>query len=99
MVSHSIYSVLSSALVRMAQRVSFAAVICFMVFSFTAWAQNVAEISGIVADPSGAGIAGAIVKFTQTDTDYTRTFKTETNGSYSALNLPIGPYTLEIQQA
>jgi hypothetical protein len=65
---------------------------------FTASAQNVAEISGVVQDQSGAGIGNAIVKFTQTDTGYIRSILSEANGSYSALNLPIGPYTLEVAQ-
>ena len=75
------------------------AFICFLSLCFCISAQNVAEISGTVQDPSGASIGSAILKFTQTETGYTRSVLSEANGSYAALSLPIGPYTLEVTQA
>src|SRR6202021_162734 len=88
----------SSVAARFSQRSFFAVFICLLSLCLTASAQNVAEISGTVTDPSGAGMVGAVVKLTQTDTDYRRAVITEASGSYSALNLPIGPYTLEVEQ-
>jgi hypothetical protein len=70
--------------------------ICVLFMCSGAGAQNVAQISGVVQDQSGAAIGGAVVQFTQTDTGYMRSLLTEENGSYVAVNLPIGPYTLEV---
>ena len=65
----------------------------------TLCAQNVAEISGTVQDQSGAAVTDAIVKLTQTSTGYVRSAITDKNGTYAAVSLPIGPYTLEVLQA
>ncbi len=62
-------------------------------------AVSVAGISGRVLDPSGAVIANAQVRMTQTDTHYTRVVSTDTSGNYEMTNLPVGPYTLEVQAA
>src|SRR5215471_3814911 len=56
------------------------------------------RISGSVADPSGASIAGAIIKITNTETQNVRTVETDSSGLYAVTNLPIGPYTLEAAQ-
>ncbi len=61
------------------------------------WAQTaaVSQISGTVQDPSGAAIVGAVVRVTQTETGFTRTAETGTDGVYRLPELPIGPYKLE----
>jgi len=48
------------------------------------WSQDVStsQIKGTVEDPTGAAVAGAEVKVTQTDTGAVRTATTETDGSY-----------------
>ena len=88
---------------RLSTRSSIAALVCglfcLMMISAPLRAQNVAEISGTVQDPSGAAIANAQVKFTQTDTSYTRTLRSDAAGAYSAVSLPIGPYLLEVTEA
>src|SRR5438093_2027896 len=58
-------------------------------------AQSTAQISGVVADQSGAILPGVEVRVTQTDTGITRVAVTNETGSYSLPNLPIGPYRLE----
>ena len=55
-----------------------------------------AEIHGVVTDPSGAVIAGAQVKATQSETGQMRTTVSNTDGSYVLPNLPVGPYSLEV---
>jgi hypothetical protein len=55
-----------------------------------------AQISGIVQDPSGAGVPGAEVKITQTETQFTRTVISGSDGGYTAPNLPVGPYTMAV---
>ena len=66
--------------------------------SVAVWAQATAQMHGVVQDMSGAAIAGAMVKATQTDTGISRTVSTETDGSYSISNLPLGPYQIEVDK-
>jgi len=74
------------------------AAICFLCAMTTAVAfgQATAQIHGVVQDMSGAAIAGASVKATQTETDFNRTVISESDGGYVLTNLPTGPYRLEI---
>ena len=60
-----------------------------------AWAQATGQLSGTVRDESGGVLPGVTVTATQTDTGFSRTVVTETNGSYVMTNLPTGPYRLE----
>ena len=59
-------------------------------------AQATAELNGRVTDDSGAVLPGVTVTATQTDTAFTRTVVTDSNGTYSMPNLPTGPYRLEM---
>ena len=62
----------------------------------TASAQSVstAQINGTVRDESGAGLPGATITVTQTDTGLVRSTISDEAGSYILQNLPIGPYRL-----
>ena len=60
-----------------------------------AWAQATAQINGTVADSSGGVLPGVTVVAIQTETGFRREAVTDEAGSYSLLNLPIGPYRLE----
>src|SRR5688572_15042047 len=53
------------------------------------------QISGRVADASGAVLPGVIVTATQTETQFVRTTVTNEVGAYTLPNLPVGPYRLE----
>src|SRR5215469_12589056 len=57
----------------------------------------VAQVSGTVADPSGAAVANAQVSMTETDKALTRTTATDNTGRYVFPELPVGPYTLEVK--
>ncbi|HYB76580.1 MAG TPA: TonB-dependent receptor [Candidatus Bathyarchaeia archaeon] len=57
-----------------------------------------ASISGTVKDPSGAAISGATVTATNVGTGIAQSEKTNPQGYYSFLTLPLGRYTLDIQQ-
>ena len=57
-----------------------------------------ASISGTVKDPSGAAVAGATVKATNTGTGISQTQTTNGQGFYSFQSLPLGPYTIDIVQ-
>jgi hypothetical protein len=58
--------------------------------------QSAGTINGTVTDPQGAVISGAQVQLTQVDTS--ATFRTVTNesGNYTAPNLPIGRYDVQV---
>lgn len=80
---------------------SVALLLAALLFSVTAgrlWAQaqNTSQIQGTVTDTTGAAVAGAEVKATQTDTGATRTVTAGADGTYVLANLPIGPYSLEV---
>jgi hypothetical protein len=60
------------------------------------WAQETAQISGIVTDQSGAVLPGVEISATQTDTGLIRGVITNETGAYVLPNLPIGPYRLEV---
>jgi hypothetical protein len=57
-----------------------------------------AGIFGTVLDRSGAVIPDAAVTVTNTETNFTRTAKSEANGDYSFKALPLGPYKVEVSQ-
>lgn len=59
---------------------------------------STAQITGTIRDTTGAVIAGAEVKATQTATGAVRTALTGEDGFYTLPNLPIGPYLLEISK-
>ncbi|HXM99722.1 MAG TPA: carboxypeptidase regulatory-like domain-containing protein [Candidatus Dormibacteraeota bacterium] len=55
-------------------------------------------ILGTVTDTSGAAVAGATVTVKNADTGLTRTVITADDGSYSAPELPIGNYNVEVER-
>jgi hypothetical protein len=57
----------------------------------------VAEVSGTVTDPTGAAIGGAIVSMTETDKQIVRSTVTDSLGNYTLLELPVGPYRLDVR--
>ncbi len=61
-----------------------------------AQAVAVAQVSGVVADPSGSPVPGAQVKMTETEMQFVRTTLTDSQGRYTLPNLPVGPYRLEV---
>src|SRR5271163_4442356 len=57
-----------------------------------------ASLSGTVTDPSGAVVAGATVTATNVDTGVATTLTTNAAGFYSFQSLPLGSYTIAVQQ-
>jgi len=71
-----------------------------LLFGFTSaglLAQTV-QINGGVKDATGLAVQGAEVSVTQTDTGFARTTLSAADGAYLFLNLPIGPYRLEVKK-
>lgn len=57
-------------------------------------AVNSQSISGIVTDPSGASVPGAEVTITNDATKISRSAKTNDDGNFVILNVPVGSYTI-----
>ena len=73
------------------------AIVCTAGLSFHLPAQEVtAQIRGTVADASGAIIAGANVKATNTRTGVAKEAPSEANGTFQFLQLPVGTYDVEV---
>jgi Carboxypeptidase regulatory-like domain/TonB-dependent Receptor Plug Domain/TonB dependent receptor len=72
-------------------------VLCAAIFITPTFAQtSMGRISGTVSDASNASITDAKVTIINVDTRAARTAATDSNGSYTVTNLPIGNYTLEV---
>lgn len=69
-----------------------------MLAAAAVWAQATAQMHGVVQDMSGAAIPGAMVKATQTETGIARTVTTGADGAYVISNLPLGPYSIEVNK-
>src|SRR5580700_2820157 len=66
-------------------------------FSVCALAQQtLGGITGTVTDPGGSVLPDTSVTIVGDQTKLTRTIKTNTNGGYDFVNLPIGTYTLTV---
>jgi len=72
--------------------------LCVVLCATVVSAQTIStsQIRGVISDPSGAAVAGAEVKLTQTSTGAVRTVSSGTDGSYVLSNLAIGTYRLEV---
>lgn len=72
-------------------------VLTLVLLPASAQVTAIAQVSGTVSDPSGSAVADAQVSMTQTDKAATRTTTTDTSGHYAFLELPVGPYRLEVK--
>jgi hypothetical protein len=78
---------------------------CLVVFAVlaltcSAFAQmQNGQFSGTVLDPTGAAVAGAKVTVTNQETGLSVTLSTNSNGNYTAKEMPIGTYKLTAEAA
>src|SRR5579864_7514503 len=56
---------------------------------------NVAQVTGVIRDATGAAIPGVTITITKTDTGLERTVISGEDGAYSIPGLPVGPYSLK----
>ena len=71
--------------------------VLFLISSSAVLAQSErGGIAGIIADPSGAAVAGVKVSVTNRDTGATADAITGSSGEYTSPNLPPGNYTIDI---
>ena len=72
--------------------------LCLLFASMT-FAQTITgRITGTVTDSSGAAIPGVTLKITNEATQSTRTTVTDPNGFYVATSLPVGLYSVVVEQ-
>ena len=70
-----------------------------MQFAFTPCAQaqqTLGGITGTVTDKTGSVLPDTVVTIVGDQTKLTRTQKTNANGTYDFVNLPIGTYTAHL---
>src|SRR5580692_8889300 len=68
-------------------------------FSISAWAQTqLATVSGIITDPSGAVVPGVSITISSQGTGLKRSALTDTAGGYRFAGLPTGDYSLRIEK-
>src|SRR6266853_1668732 len=58
---------------------------------------NTGAIEGVVTDPAGRVVPGAEVTLTNLGTNFTRTLKTDAEGRFRGLLLPLGPYKVTVK--
>ena len=75
--------------------------ICIFLSSTVLSAQTIStsQIRGTIQDPSGAAVAGAEVRLTETATGAVRTATSTADGSYTLPDLSVGTYRLEITKS
>src|ERR1700716_3705565 len=74
-------------------------VACILLAAFPLLGADVnAVLSGTVKDTSGALVSGATITLTNTKTNISQTLKSASDGSYSFTNVPVGGYTLTVEQ-
>src|ERR1700686_1981997 len=66
-------------------------------FIFAQSQANTGAIEGVVADPAGRIVPGADVTLTNLGTNFTRVLKTDAEGRFRGLLLPLGPYKVTVK--
>jgi len=76
-----------------------AAMLVLLVFSAQAFCQSTdASLSGVVKDPKGLVVSGAMVTIKHKDTEFERTRATDNSGRYTFLGIPPGTYTVSVEK-
>jgi Carboxypeptidase regulatory-like domain len=80
--------------------IAVSAIFLLIVFPLSGLAQTFrGAISGTVTDPSGAAVAGAVVKATQTETNLTHSTVTSSAGEFTFPDLPLGLWQVNVTQS
>src|SRR5688572_7104769 len=80
------------------------AVLCMVMLILCAGGVNSQDITsgtiqGTVTDETGAVVPGATVEARNVDTNFTRTFTTDSDGRFVLLTLPPGRYVVTVTKA
>jgi hypothetical protein len=74
--------------------------LAFLLLSVPAFSQsNTGSISGTVSDEAQAVVMGATVSIRNTDTGFTRSAVTGTDGRFNFVNVPLGGYEVTVEAA
>jgi len=74
------------------------ALLCVCLVAPFSAAQVSASLFGVITDPSGAAVAGAIVTTKNLDTGVSRTATTDQSGRYRFFLLPVGLYEVRVRK-
>lgn len=74
-------------------------ILLLLVLSLPGFAQYSANVQGVVSDPAGAAINGALVELRNVDTGVISTIKTSESGNYRFNSLPPGNYVVSAEAA
>ncbi|PYV72224.1 MAG: hypothetical protein DMG96_26740, partial [Acidobacteria bacterium] len=66
--------------------------------TFRANAQDLANLVGTIADPSGAVLGGVEITVSNADRGFTRTVQSDEGGSFSVMRVPVGTYTITAEK-
>jgi len=69
----------------------------FVLLGAVAYGQGTATVVGTITDPTGAVVPNAKITITNTDNGFIRTTVSNGTGNYSARELPIGRYHVQIE--
>jgi hypothetical protein len=72
-------------------------VAAMLALSFSAYAQTVGQVTGVVTDPSGSVVVGATVIVTNSQTNVARTTNTNSAGNYTFAALQPGTYSVKAE--
>src|ERR1700719_2153879 len=73
--------------------------VVMLLFAVSARAQYRASIQGVVTDPEGAVVSGAILTLTNLDTNLQLTATSDENGVYNFVALPSARFSLAVEKA
>src|SRR5579872_2448326 len=71
--------------------------VLFLASGCLLFGQTLGDISGTVADPSGAGVPNSAVTLTNTATNATRSANTNEQGLYTFTSVPPGVYNVKVE--
>ena len=77
--------------------VVFCSLFGLQVTSFAQSQANTGTIEGTVSDPSGRAVPNASVSIVNSGTNFTRDLKTDNEGRFRGLLLPLGPYRVTVK--
>src|SRR6266404_4531822 len=100
LVSTILISLRSSPAMRKSLRFSFGSLLVISMCALVALAQSQAstgQIVGTVKNPAGELVPGATVTVTNPATGLSRTLTTNDQGGFTAVNLPSGEYTIDVE--
>jgi len=76
------------------------AALSLLILPFSSYAQDATgTVAGVISDPTGAVVQQAKVAVTNVGTKITKETTTDKNGFYQVSHLPIGNYTVTVEQA